>query len=148
MSSIGKSPGEGGNESKLLTLPELQKYSLKLDYYKLYIYTMYQLIIHQSMKWNHTHKMLNQKQGQKNTKKKTTNGTNWKYNKCGLIFIYSFIFVFLGPYPWHTVVSRLEVESELQWLAYTTAKATQDTGCIWNLLHSLWQCWKLYPHAY
>lgn len=38
MSSIGKSPGEGGNESKLLTLPELQKYSLKLDYYKLYIY--------------------------------------------------------------------------------------------------------------
>ena len=33
-----------------------------------------------------------------------------------------FLFIFLGPHPWHTLeVPRLGVESELQLLTYTTA---------------------------
>ena len=42
-------------------------------------------------------------------------------------FIYLLIyFVFLGLHPWHMEVPRLEVESELQPLAYTIATATPD----------------------
>ena len=37
-------------------------------------------------------------------------------------------------------VPKLGVESELQLLAYTTAKAMQDLGRICNLHHSSWQC--------
>ena len=41
-----------------------------------------------------------------------------------------FIFVFLGPYPWHMEVPRLGVAWELQLPAYTTATATLDPSCI------------------
>ena len=36
-------------------------------------------------------------------------------------------------------VPTLGGELELQLLAYTTATATQDPGCICDLCHSLWQ---------
>ena len=42
------------------------------------------------------------------------------------VFLFYFIFVFLGPNPQHVDVPRLGVESELQLLAYTTATATWD----------------------
>ena len=48
-----------------------------------------------------------------------------------------FFFCFLGPYPQHMDVPRLVVKTELQLLAYTTAKATQDPNRIFNLHHSL-----------
>ena len=35
----------------------------------------------------------------------------------------------------------LEVESELQLQAYTTAMATADASPICDLSYSLWQCW-------
>ena len=37
-------------------------------------------------------------------------------------------------------VPRLEVESELQLLAYTTATATRDLSLICDPYHSPWQC--------
>ena len=37
---------------------------------------------------------------------------------------------------WHMVFLRLKVESELQVPAYTTATATQDPSCIFDLHHS------------
>ena len=40
---------------------------------------------------------------------------------------------FLGPHPGHMEVSRLEVKLELQLPAYTTATATQDPSCVWDL---------------
>ena len=55
-------------------------------------------------------------------------------------FIY-FSFCFLGLYPCHMEISRLGVESELQLPAYTTT--TQNPSCIFDLRHSLWQCWIL-----
>ena len=42
-------------------------------------------------------------------------------------------------------VPRLEVESELQLLAYTTATEMQDLTRVCNLHHSLWQRWILNP---
>ena len=47
---------------------------------------------------------------------------------------------FLGPHQWHIEVPRLEVKSELQLPAYTTATATWDPSHICNLYHSSWQC--------
>ena len=44
--------------------------------------------------------------------------------------------VFLGPHPRHMEVSRLEVESGLQLLAYTTATATWDPNRVCGLHHS------------
>ena len=55
-------------------------------------------------------------------------------------FFSFFVFCFSGPYLQHTEVSRLGVKSELQLPAYTTATATQDQSCIFNLNHSLGQC--------
>ena len=40
----------------------------------------------------------------------------------------------------HMEVSRLEVESELQPLAYATATAIQGLSHIFDLHHSSWQC--------
>ena len=37
-------------------------------------------------------------------------------------------------------VSRLEVEMELQLLAYSTARAVRDLSLICDLHHSSWQC--------
>ena len=42
-------------------------------------------------------------------------------------------------------VPRLQVESELQLLAYTTATATPDPSRIFDLHHSSQQCWILNP---
>ena len=50
------------------------------------------------------------------------------------------IFFFLWPHLWHKEVPRLGVKSELQMLAYTTAKATQDPSCVCDLHYILWQC--------
>ena len=37
-----------------------------------------------------------------------------------------FFFGFLGLHPWHIEVAGLEIESEVQLLAYATATAMQD----------------------
>ena len=49
---------------------------------------------------------------------------------------YLFIFGFLGLHLQHMEVPRLEVESELQLLAYTTATARQDLSHVYDLRHS------------
>ena len=54
------------------------------------------------------------------------------------------LFFFLGPHLWHMEVSRLEVESELQLLAYTTATAPWDLSYI-CYHHSSWQSQILNP---
>ena len=46
---------------------------------------------------------------------------------------------------WHMEVPRLRVESELQLPAYTTAEATPDPNCIYDLHYSSWQCRILNP---
>ena len=61
------------------------------------------------------------------------------------LFIYLFIYLFLGPHPQHMVVPRLEVESELQLLAYTTATTTRDLSHVCDLHYSSWPCWILNP---
>ena len=56
---------------------------------------------------------------------------------CLLFLIYKFFyFVFLGPHPLHMEVPRLQIESEIQLLAYTTAIAMQDPSHICELHHS------------
>ena len=40
---------------------------------------------------------------------------------------------------------RLEVKSELQLLAYTTATAMPDPSCVYDLHRSSWQWWILNP---
>jgi len=70
------------------------------------------------------------------------------YNKlCGIKLLADvlFCFCFLGLHLQHMEVPRLEVESELQLLAYTTAAATRDPSCVCNLHHSSWQCQILNP---
>ena len=47
-----------------------------------------------------------------------------------------YAFCFLGPHPRHMEVLRLGVELELQLPAYTTATATRDPSCVWDLHHS------------
>ena len=61
-----------------------------------------------------------------------------------VLYLYFFIllllfFVFLGPYLWHMEVLRLEVKSEPQPLAYTTATATPDLNLVCDLHCSSWQ---------
>ena len=56
-----------------------------------------------------------------------------------------FLFVFLGPYPWHMEISRLWAQWELQLPAYTTATATWEPSCICSLYHSSQQCQILNP---
>ena len=51
----------------------------------------------------------------------------------GLWISFFFLALFLGPHPWHMVVPRLGIESELQLLAYTMATAAQDPSHICNL---------------
>ena len=60
------------------------------------------------------------------------------------ILIY-FIVVFLGRHLRHMEVPRLEVKSELEPLAYTTATAMQDPSCVCSLYHSSRQYWILNP---
>ena len=53
-----------------------------------------------------------------------------------LLFIYLFIYCFLGLPLRHMEVPRLGVESELQLLVYATATATWDPSCVCNLYHT------------
>ena len=55
------------------------------------------------------------------------------------------LFWFLELHLLHMDVPRLEVESELQLLAYTTATAMQDPSHVYNLHHSSQQCQLLNP---
>ena len=48
---------------------------------------------------------------------------------------------FLRLHLWHVEVLRVGVEVELQLPGQATATAMQDPSCIYNLCHSLWQCW-------
>ena len=57
------------------------------------------------------------------------------------LFLFMYLFCFLGPHLWHMEVPRLGVKSELELLACTTATATQDLSHVWDLHHSSWQCW-------
>ena len=59
----------------------------------------------------------------------------WHTVENSLAISFSF-FVFLGWHPWHMKVSRLGVQSELQPLAYATAKATQDPSRVCDLHHN------------
>ena len=52
---------------------------------------------------------------------------------------------FLGPHLWHVEVPRLEVESERQVSAYSTATATQGPSHIGNPHHSSWKLQILNP---
>ena len=60
------------------------------------------------------------------------------------MFYFSFIY-FLRLHLQHVEVPRPEVESELQLLAYTTATATPDLSCIFDLHRSSQQCQILNP---
>ena len=59
---------------------------------------------------------------------------HWATNRNSHTFL--FVCLFLGLHLWHMVVPWLEVKSELQLLAYTTATATQDPNHVCNLYHS------------
>ena len=64
------------------------------------------------------------------------------------IIIYTnffFFFVFLGPHLQHMEAPRLGDKSELQLPAQTTATATPDPSCIFDLQQSSWQCRILNP---
>ena len=52
-------------------------------------------------------------------------------------------FLFLEPYLRNMEVPRLGVKSEL--LACTTATATPDPSCIWDLCYRSGQCQSLHP---
>ena len=54
-----------------------------------------------------------------------------------LIFAFFFFLVFLGLRRWHMEVPSLEVESELQLPAYTTAIATPDRSRVFDLTPQL-----------
>ena len=56
-----------------------------------------------------------------------------------------FFFPLFRPHLWHMEVPRLEVELELQLLAYPTATATRDLSHVWDLHQSSWQQWILNP---
>ena len=56
-----------------------------------------------------------------------------------------FCFCFLGLHPQHMEVPRLEVEWEIQPLAYATAIATLDPSHVCDLHHSSGQRWILNP---
>ena len=52
------------------------------------------------------------------------------------LFLFLFLFCLLGPHPQHMEVPRLEVQLELQLLAYTTVTARPDPSHVCNLLWS------------
>ena len=85
-------------------------------------------------------------------------GAGWGFRSAGCLcgrrgealrryggFVVVLLFGFLGPYPQHMEVPRLSVESEMQFLAYTTATATQDPNRVCDLYCSSRQCWILNP---
>ena len=62
-----------------------------------------------------------------------------------VVLFFFFFFVFLGLYLWHMESPSLGVKSEVQLPACTTATATQDPRCVFDLHHSSRQCWNLNP---
>ena len=54
-------------------------------------------------------------------------------------FFFRVFFGLLGLHPWHMEVPMLGVELDLQLLACTTATATPDPSCNWDLHHRSWQ---------
>ena len=65
-----------------------------------------------------------------------------------MIFVYfydflNFFLVFLGLHLQHTEVPRLGVKEEMQLPAYATATSPSDPSHVYDLHHSLWQCWIL-----
>ena len=58
-----------------------------------------------------------------------------------------FFWSFLGLPLWHMEVPRLEVKSELQLPAYTTARDTPDSSHVCDLQHSSWQHRILNPQS-
>ena len=52
-----------------------------------------------------------------------------------IAFLFFWVF-FLGPHPWHMEVPRLELKSELQVPAYTTATAKPDPSYVYTTAHS------------
>ena len=52
---------------------------------------------------------------------------------------------FLQLHPQHMEVPRPGVELELQLPGCTTATATRDPSCVFDLHHSSQQCWLLHP---
>ena len=52
------------------------------------------------------------------------------------VYLFFFFFFFLGPHLQHMEIPRLEVQSELQLLACTTATATEDLSHICDPHHS------------
>ena len=59
----------------------------------------------------------------------------WGLGKILLLFCL-FVFFFLGPHWQHMEVPRLEVQSELQLLAYARAWAMPDPSCVCDLHRS------------
>ena len=59
------------------------------------------------------------------------------------ITVFFFSFFFLGPYPQHMEIHRLEVQSELQLPPYATA--APDPSRVFDLYHSSWHRWILNP---
>ena len=64
---------------------------------------------------------------------------------CVCVCVCVFYFIFLGPHPQHMEVAkfgdRIKALKLLQLLACTTATATRDPSCVYDLHHSLWQHW-------
>ena len=58
------------------------------------------------------------------------------HRDCEIISVFFFSSLFLGPYLWHLEVPRVEVESEIYLLSYTTATAMLDLSRICDLHHS------------
>ena len=56
------------------------------------------------------------------------------------VYMYVCMYVFLGLHLQHMKVHRLEVQSELQRLSYSTATAMPDPSHICDLHYSSWQC--------
>ena len=63
------------------------------------------------------------------------------------LFLFSFVFRFLGPNLWHMKVPRLGAESELQLQSYPTATGKGDPSSICNPHYSLWQHQILNPQS-
>ena len=67
-------------------------------------------------------------------------GTRILPQGCPIVsFLLFFLVLVLGLHSWHMEVPRLGVKPELQLLTCTTATATWDPSCVFNLHHSSWQ---------
>ena len=62
-----------------------------------------------------------------------------------LIFIYLFIYLLLWLHVQYTEVLGSGLEYRATAVTYATATATPDLICIYDLHHSLQQCWILNP---